>query len=52
MHRIIVAKHFTGIFVQKSINLGLQTVICPDIEADKGDELEPFTNKLVTKPAV
>jgi 3-isopropylmalate/(R)-2-methylmalate dehydratase small subunit len=37
---IIVARHFARIFLQNSINLGLQTVICPDIEAEEGDELE------------
>jgi 3-isopropylmalate/(R)-2-methylmalate dehydratase small subunit len=36
----IVAKHFSRIFLQNSINLGLNTVICPDIEANEGDELE------------
>jgi len=37
---IIVARDFARIFLQNGINLGLQTVICPDIEADEGDELE------------
>jgi 3-isopropylmalate dehydratase small subunit len=36
----VVAKHFSRIFMQNSINLGLQTIICPDIEANEGDELE------------
>ena len=26
--------------MQNAINLGLQMVICPDVEADLGDELE------------
>ena len=37
---IIVAKQFSRIFLQNSINLGLQMIICPDIEANEGDELE------------
>lgn len=37
---IIVAKDFARIFLQNSINLGLQTIVCPDIEASVGDELE------------
>jgi 3-isopropylmalate/(R)-2-methylmalate dehydratase small subunit len=37
---IIVARSFARIFFQNSINLGLQTVTCPDIEASGGDELE------------
>ncbi len=36
---IIVARNFSRIFLQNSINLGLRTIICPDIEADTGDEL-------------
>ncbi len=36
---IIVARNFSRIFLQNSINLGLRTIICPDIDADTGDEL-------------
>ena len=46
---VIVAEHFARIFLQNSINLGLQTVICPDVEADEGDELEISADKLVNK---
>ena len=44
---VIVAKHFARIFLQNSINLGLRTVICPDIEAEEGDELEVQADKVV-----
>jgi 3-isopropylmalate/(R)-2-methylmalate dehydratase small subunit len=37
---VVVARHFARIFIQNSINLGLRTVICPDIEAEQGEELE------------
>ena len=37
---IVVAKNFSRIFMQNAINLGLKTVICPDIKAKEGDELE------------
>ncbi len=37
---VIVAKNFARIFLQNSINLGLRLVVCPEIEAAKGDELE------------
>jgi 3-isopropylmalate/(R)-2-methylmalate dehydratase small subunit len=37
---VIVARHFARIFLQNAINLGVRMVICPDIEADDGDELE------------
>ena len=46
---VVVARHFARIFLQNSINLGLQTLICPDIEADEGDELEISADKLVNK---
>jgi 3-isopropylmalate/(R)-2-methylmalate dehydratase small subunit len=45
----VVAKHFARIFLQNSINLGLNTVICPDIEADEGDEMEITGGKVVNK---
>jgi 3-isopropylmalate/(R)-2-methylmalate dehydratase small subunit len=37
---VIVARGFARIFLQNSINLGLPTVICPDVEASEGDEIE------------
>jgi 3-isopropylmalate/(R)-2-methylmalate dehydratase small subunit len=36
----VVAKSISRIFLQNSINLGLQVVICPGIEASEGDDLE------------
>lgn len=44
---VVVAKHFARIFLQNSINLGFNTVICPDIEAEEGDVLEIRGNMLV-----
>jgi len=46
---VIVARHFARIFLQNSINLGLQTVICPDISAEEGDELEVQEDKVVNR---
>lgn len=37
---VVVAKGFARIFLQNSINLGLQCIICPGIEASEGDEIE------------
>ncbi len=37
---VVIARHFARIFLQNSINLGLRTIICPDIEAAIGDEIE------------
>lgn len=43
---VIVAQHFARIFLQNSINLGLRTIICPDVEAEVGDELEATDDKV------
>ena len=44
---IIVARNFARIFLQNSINLGLNTLSCPDLEAEVGHELELFPTELV-----
>jgi 3-isopropylmalate/(R)-2-methylmalate dehydratase small subunit len=44
---VVVAKHFARIFLQNSINLGLNTIICPDIEANEGDEIEISVDKVI-----
>ncbi len=36
----IVAKGVARIFMQNAVNLGLDLVICPEVEAEDGDELE------------
>jgi 3-isopropylmalate/(R)-2-methylmalate dehydratase small subunit len=36
----IIARGFARIFLQNSVNLGLRTLVCPDIEAAEGDTLE------------
>jgi 3-isopropylmalate/(R)-2-methylmalate dehydratase small subunit len=46
---VVVAKHFARIFLQNSINLGLRTVICSEIEANEGDELEIHEKELINK---
>jgi 3-isopropylmalate/(R)-2-methylmalate dehydratase small subunit len=45
----IVAKDFARIFLQNSINLGLNLVTSPDLEASEGDELEVAPDKVVNK---
>jgi len=37
---LVVAKSIARIFLQNAINLGLNLVLCPTIEAKEGDELE------------
>jgi 3-isopropylmalate/(R)-2-methylmalate dehydratase small subunit len=44
---IIIARDFARIFLQNSINLGLKTIICPNIEADEGDELSISISEVV-----
>ena len=46
---IIVAKSFARIFLQNSINLGLRMIVCPDIEANEGDELELAADAVINK---
>ena len=36
----VIARHFARIFLQNSINVGLNMIICPTLEAAEGDELE------------
>jgi len=36
----VVARSFARIFMQNAINVGLSMVICPEIDAEVGDELE------------
>jgi 3-isopropylmalate/(R)-2-methylmalate dehydratase small subunit len=37
---VIIASGFARIFLQNGINLGLRTVICPDIQASEADEIQ------------
>jgi len=46
---IIIARDFARIFLQNSINLGLNTIICTDIEANEGDELIITTKQVVNQ---
>jgi len=43
----VIARNFARIFLQNSINVGLQMIICPDIEAEENDELEVIDNEVV-----
>jgi 3-isopropylmalate/(R)-2-methylmalate dehydratase small subunit len=45
----VVAKGFARIFLQNAVNLGLHTVVAPDIEAKEGDELEIADGKVTNK---
>jgi 3-isopropylmalate dehydratase small subunit len=43
---VVVARSFARIFLQNAINLGLRILVCPEIEAAAGDELE-FTESAI-----
>jgi 3-isopropylmalate/(R)-2-methylmalate dehydratase small subunit len=45
----VIAKNYARIFLQNSINVGLYMVICPDIEANEGDDLEIANGKVVNR---
>jgi len=45
----IIARDFARIFLQNAINLGLETIICPKLEADPDDEIELKDNKVINK---
>ena len=46
---IIIAKGFARIFLQNAINLGLRTIVCPEIEASAGDELEIGADRVINR---
>lgn len=46
---VVVARHFARIFLHNSVNLGLHIVICPDIQANEGDELEMTSVSIFNK---
>ncbi len=45
----VVAKSISRIFLQNSINLGLQVVICPDIEVSEGDDLDITVDQVLNR---
>ena len=46
---IVIARDFARIFMQNSVNLGLKTVVCPEINADEGDKIEVTEGKVINK---
>jgi len=45
----VVARGFARIFLQNAVNLGLQVVSCPEIEASPGDELEIAADSVLNR---
>ena len=46
---IIIARNFARIFLQNSVNLGLQTITCPGIDANVGDVFETTSIEVINK---
>jgi 3-isopropylmalate/(R)-2-methylmalate dehydratase small subunit len=46
---VVIARNFSRIFLQNSINVGLNMVTCPTIEAKEGDEIEVRDGKVLNK---
>jgi 3-isopropylmalate/(R)-2-methylmalate dehydratase small subunit len=46
---VVVARSIARIFMQNAINLGLNLVVCPTIEANEGDEIVLAPGKVINK---
>jgi len=46
---VVVARSIARIFMQNAINLGLNLIVCPTIEANEGDELELAPGKVLNR---
>jgi 3-isopropylmalate/(R)-2-methylmalate dehydratase small subunit len=46
---VIVAGSFARIFLQNAVNLGLKILLCSDIEACEGDEIEIGESRIINK---
>ena len=46
---VIIADGFGRIFLQNAVNLGLQTLVCPTLEADEGDDVEIAADRVLNK---
>ncbi len=46
---VIVARSFARIFLQNGINLGLRMIVCPEIEASEGDQLDFTASEVVNQ---
>jgi len=45
----IIARDFSRIFLQNGINLGLNMITCPEIDAEDGDEIELTAGRVINK---
>ena len=44
---VIIAAGYGRIFLQNAVNLGLRTLVCPELEAEEGDELEITADRVL-----
>lgn len=45
----IIARDFARIFMQNAVNLGLDLIICPEIDAEDGDELDIEGSQVINR---
>jgi len=46
---VIIARSFGRIFLQNAVNLGLQVLTCPTIQAEEGDEIQIGEDQVFNK---
>lgn len=46
---VVIARSIARIFLQNSINLGLNLIICPTVEASEGDDVVVESGKVVNR---
>jgi 3-isopropylmalate/(R)-2-methylmalate dehydratase small subunit len=46
---VVVARSVARIFLQNAVNLGLQVIVCPECDAQVGDELDVSPERVVNK---
>lgn len=46
---VVIARSIARIFLQNSINLGLNLIICPTVEASEGDEVVVESGKVINR---
>jgi 3-isopropylmalate/(R)-2-methylmalate dehydratase small subunit len=46
---VVAARGYSRIFLQNAVNVGLPLIVCPDLEAAEGDELDLGPSEIVNK---
>jgi 3-isopropylmalate/(R)-2-methylmalate dehydratase small subunit len=45
----VLARSFARIFLQNAVNLGLRTMIVPELQADEGDEIDVVGDEVINR---